>query len=116
MTPRPVKSISLKATTLGDMKWTALLQNFPNPFNPETWIPYQLVGEANVSINIYNVQGHRIRRIELGTQAAGSYFTKETAAYWDGRSDNGELVSSGVYYYHLRAGAFHATRRMVIVK
>ena len=116
LTPRPVKSISLKATTLGDMKRTALLQNFPNPFNPETWIPYQLVWEANVSINIYNVQGHRIRRIELGTQAAGSYFTKETAAYWDGRSDNEELVSSGVYYYHLRAGNFHATRRMVIVK
>jgi flagellar hook assembly protein FlgD len=71
---------------------------------------------ANVSITIYNIQGHRVRRIEVGERSAGVYFDKETAAYWDGRSDNGELVSSGVYYYHLRAGDFHATRRMVIVK
>ena len=116
LTPRPVESISLKATTLGDVKRTALLQNFPNPFNPETWIPYQLAMAANVSITIYNIQGHRVRRIEVGERSAGVYFDKETAAYWDGRSDNGELVSSGVYYYHLRTGDFHATRRMVIVK
>ncbi len=116
LTPRPVESISLKAATLGDVKRTALLQNFPNPFNPETWIPYQLAVAADVSITIYNIQGHRVRRIEVGERSAGIYLDKETAAYWDGRSDNGELVSSGIYYYHLRAGNFHATRRMVIVK
>ena len=116
LTPRPVEPISLGATTLGDVKRTVLLQNFPNPFNPETWIPYQLAVDADVSISIYDVQGHRIRRIELGTRAAGLYLAKETAAYWNGRNDSGELVSSGVYYYHLGAGDFHATRRMVIVK
>ena len=116
LTPRPVESISLKATTLGDVKRTALLQNFPNPFNPETWIPYQLVRDADVNISIYDVQGHRVRRIELGVRAAGVYLDKDTAAYWDGRSDRGESVSSGVYYYHLRADDFQATRRMVIVK
>ena len=111
-----VEPISLRATTLGEVKWTALLQNFPNPFNPETWIPYQLAVEADVNISIYDVQGRLVRRIELGERSVGSYFTKETAAYWDGRNKNGELVSSGVYYYHLGAGDFHATRRMVIVK
>jgi hypothetical protein len=116
LTPRPVEFISLKATTLGDVKRTALLQNFPNPFNPETWIPYQLAVAANVSITIYTIQGHRVRRIEVGERSAGVYLDKETAVYWDGRSDNGELVSSGVYYYHLRADDFYATRRMVIVK
>lgn len=116
LTPRPVELISLTATRLGDVKRTALLQNFPNPFNPETWIPYQLGVEAEVSISIYDVQGYRVRRIELGERAAGVYLDKETAAYWDGRSDDGELVSSGVYYYYLQAGDFHATRRMVIVK
>ena len=116
LTPRPVESISLKAATLGDLKRTALLQNFPNPFNPETWIPYQLAVAANVSITIYDIQGHGVRRIEVDERSAGVYLDKETAAYWDGRSDSGELVSSGVYYYHLRAGDFHATRRMVIVK
>ena len=116
LTPRPVESISLKAATLGGVKRTALLQNFPNPFNPETWIPYQLVRDASVDISIYNVQGHCIRRIELGARSAGSYLIKETAAYWDGRNDDGELTSSGIYFYQLRAGDYTAVRRMVILK
>ena len=91
LTPRPVESISLKAATLGDVKRTALLQNFPNPFNPETWIPYQLAGAANVSIGIYDVQGHHVRQIEVGERSAGVYLDKETAAYWDGRSDEGGI-------------------------
>ena len=111
-----VEPISLRPTTLGDVKRTALFQNFPNPFNPETWIPYQLAVDAEVGISIYDVQGDLVRRIELGERFAGGHLDRETAAYWDGRSDDGELVSSGVYYYHLRAGDFHATRRMVIVK
>ena len=116
LTPRPVESISLKATTLGDVKRTALLQNFPNPFNPETWIPYQLAMAANVSITIYNIQGHRVRRIEVGERSAGVYFDKETAAYWDGRSDDGELTPSGIYFYQLRAGDYTEVRRLVILK
>ena len=116
LTPRPVELIFLTATTLGTVKRTALLQNFPNPFNPETWIPYQLAESVDVSISIYNVQGHRIRRIELGARSAGSYLTKETAAYWDGRNDDGELTPSGMYFYQLRAGDYIAVRRLVILK
>ena len=116
LTPRPVELISLTATTLGNVKRTALLQNFPNPFNPETWIPYQLVESVDVSISIYDVQGHRIRRIELGARSAGSYLTKETAAYWDGRNDDGELTSSGMYFYQLRSEDYTAVRRLVILK
>ena len=119
-----VGPISLSATTLGDVKRTALFQNFPNPFNPETWIPYQLAMEAEVSISIYDVQGHRVRRIELGERSTGSYFTKETAAYWDGRNDDGELTPSGMYFYQLQvspsrsigAGNYTAVRRLVILK
>jgi hypothetical protein len=94
----------------------ALLQNFPNPFNPETWIPYELPDGVAVSIVIYNVQGKLVRRLELGEQSAGSYVTKDKAAYWDGKDNRGEKVASGVYWYALRAGDFDATRRMVIVK
>ena len=106
----------LRLIMLGEVKRTALLQNFPNPFNPETWIPYQLAESVDVSIGIYDVQGHRIRRIELGARSARSYLTKEAAAYWDGRNDDGELTSSGIYFYQLRAGNYTAVRRLVILK
>jgi hypothetical protein len=94
----------------------ALLQNFPNPFNPETWIPYDLSQYASVDIYIYDVQGRLVRHLNIGKQVAGSYITKDKSAYWDGRDDRGEKVASGVYWYTLRAGDFNATRRMVIVK
>ena len=93
-----------------------LHQNYPNPFNPETWIPYDLATDASVEITIYNTQGHRIRTLMLGTQPAGSYLTMDRATHWDGRSDTGELVSSGIYFYHLRASDFHGTMRMIIIK
>ena len=115
--PASVKSTDeLALIRLGEVKRTALLQNFPNPFNPETWIPYQLAESVAVSLDIYNVQGHHIRRIELGARSAGSYLTKETAAYWDGRNDDGELIPSGIYFYQLRAGDYTAVRRLVILK
>jgi len=95
---------------------TELLQNYPNPFNPETWIPFQLTKDAEVLITIYDISGKLIRQIELGKQSAGVYVNKDKAAYWDGRNDAGERVSSGVYFYHLKAGKFEATRRMLIVK
>jgi hypothetical protein len=94
----------------------ALLQNYPNPFNPETWIPYQLAEDANVHISIYNSAGQLVRVLSIGQMQAGSYITKDRAAYWNGRNENGERVGSGVYFYHLRAGDFQATRRMLIVK
>ena len=94
----------------------ALLSNYPNPFNPETWIPYQLAKESNVSISIYSVDGKMIRNLDLGYQAAGMYQDKSRAAYWDGRNAVGEPVASGVYFYTLTAGNFTATRKLLIRK
>jgi subtilisin family serine protease len=91
-------------------------QNYPNPFNPETWVPFELAADTNVSITIYDAAGRHIRNLNLGLQSAGAYLTKEKAAYWDGRSDMGELVSSGIYFYRLSAGDFQATKRMIILK
>ncbi len=114
--PYAVTPDGLKVTTIGDIKRTALLQNFPNPFNPETWLPYHLATDAPVSLSIYNVQGQLMRELDLGSQKAGSYLSRESAAYWDGRDRFGEGVASGVYFYTLHAGTFHATRRMLVLK
>jgi len=107
---------------LGQIKQTALYQNFPNPFNPETWVPYQLATDANVKITIYNAQGQLIRTLDIGHQGSGAYLTRDKAVYWDGRNEQGEAVSSGVYFVKLHAkqrdGAidFTTARKMVIVK
>ena len=95
---------------------TALLANYPNPFNPETWIPYQLSKPADVSLTIYDIQGRVVRALDLGHQRAGMYQTRSRAAYWDGRNAVGEPVASGVYFYTLTAGDFSATRKMLIRK
>ena len=95
---------------------TALLRNYPNPFNPETWIPYQLATPAEVALTIYDMKGQMVRRLALGHQAAGVYQSRSRAVYWDGRNQLGESVASGLYFYTLRAGDFTATRRMVILK
>jgi hypothetical protein len=94
----------------------ALFQNFPNPFNPDTWIPYDVASDAVVIIRIYNTNGQLVRQMDLGKQKAGSYVDKKKAAYWDGKDQSGNAVASGVYFYTLKAGDFQATRRMVIVK
>ena len=95
---------------------TVLAQNFPNPFNPETWIPYQLSDATEVSIHIYDVSGRLVRSLDLGWQPVGSYMTPSSAAYWDGRNAVGERVASGIYFYTLQTSDFAATRRMVILK
>ena len=95
---------------------TALLANYPNPFNPETWIPYQLAKPADVKVSIYATDGALIRTLALGHQATGVYQSRGRAAYWDGRNALGEPVASGVYFYTLTAGEFTATRRMLILK
>ena len=97
-------------------KETALLPNYPNPFNPETWMPYHLSRNANVQITIYNMQGVLVRQLDLGHQPAGFYTDRGRAAYWNGRNDSGESVASGAYFYTISAGDFAATKRMVIVK
>ena len=95
---------------------TSLLPNYPNPFNPETWIPYQLAESADVTVKIYDIHGRVVRNLDLGHQRAGIYHTRSRAAYWDGRNAQGEPVASGVYFYTLKAGDFSATRKMLIRK
>ena len=95
---------------------TRLLANYPNPFNPETWLPYELAIDTTVEIFIYSARGVLVRHLELGHQRAGYYVAKSRAAYWDGRNRVGERVSSGVYFYELRAGDVSQLRKMVILK
>ncbi len=95
---------------------TRIFANYPNPFNPETWIPYQLSDPAEVTLDISSVDGTLVRTLALGHQAAGTYHSKSRAAYWDGRNEHGERVASGVYFYTLSAGDFTATRKMFIRK
>ena len=95
---------------------TALLPNYPNPFNPETWIPYDLAKDANAHIHIYSAKGESVQQLSLGFQKAGAYRTRARAAYWDGRNAVGEPVASGIYFYTLQVGHFKTTRRMVIMK
>ena len=95
---------------------TALLANYPNPFNPETWIPYHLATDAEVILTIYDTRGVAVRTLTLGYQPAGVYQSKHRAAYWDGKNDAGEKVASGLYFYTLTADDFTATRKLLIVK
>ena len=95
---------------------TELLLNYPNPFNPETWIPYHLAHATDVTLTIYDTKGALVRRLELGHQQAGFYTDRAKAAHWDGRNEQGESVASGVYFYQLRAGDYKALRRMAILK
>ena len=97
-------------------KETALLANYPNPFNPETWIPYQLASPADVTVHIHAVDGALVRTLSLGHKAIGTYQSRSRAAYWDGKNEVGEPVASGVYFYTLTAGDFTATRKMLIRK
>ena len=95
---------------------TTLLRNYPNPFNPETWIPYQLSEPADVTLTICDIQGRVVRDLNLGHQRAGMYHSRSRAAHWDGRNAVGEPVASGLYFYTLKADDFTATRKMLIRK
>ena len=106
----------MKATVRNLPKAFALLQNYPNPLNPETWIPYQLSEPADVSITIYRMTGQMVRRLELGSMMPGHYVDKSRAAYWDGRNESGERVSSGIYFYRLQTGRDSSIRKMTAVK
>jgi WD40 repeat protein len=97
-------------------KETRLAQNYPNPFNPETWVPFELSQDADVTINIYDAKGRLVRTLSLGRKPAGYYLSKDSAAYWNGRNTNGERVSSGLYFYTLKAGEFTMTKKLVVVK
>ena len=97
-------------------KQTTLLPNYPNPFNPETWIPYQLAKSTDVTLTIYAADGKVIRTLVLGVKPAGIYQDQNRAVYWDGKNNIGEPVASGIYLYTLTAGEFTATRKMLIRK
>ena len=97
-------------------KETALLPNYPNPFNPETWIPYQLAEPAEVNISVHSADGRLVRVLELGQISVGVYRSKSRAAHWDGQNESGEVVASGIYFYTLTAADFSATRKMIIRK
>ncbi|MYF99113.1 T9SS type A sorting domain-containing protein [Candidatus Poribacteria bacterium] len=103
---------------VGDVrpKDTILGQNFPNPFNPETWIPYQLSRDSNVTIDIHGTSGSLVRTLDLGHKSIGAYMTSSSAAYWDGKNSAGESVASGIYFYTLKTDDFSTTRKMVILK
>ena len=108
--------LSIRLDSIGQPKLTQLLQNFPNPFNPETWIPYQLETSADITLQIYDTSGAIVRTLALGFKPQGFYMTRSTAAYWDGRNNMGEQVASGVYFYSLNTPDFSATRKMLILK
>ena len=108
--------LAILTLTEASPKVTALLANYPNPFNPETWIPYQLAKPAKVCISIHSTDGKLVRTLELRQSSAGIYHSKSRAAYWEGRNEFGESVASGAYFYTLTAGDFTATRKMFIRK
>ena len=97
-------------------KVTQLLQNYPNPFNPETWIPFELNQDSEVSLTIYDTVGRLVRRIDLGFQPAGVYLRRDRAIYWDGRTQSGEQVASGTYFYTLKTAGYVSTQKMIILK
>ena len=97
-------------------KSSLLLQNYPNPFNPETWIPFQLSKESDVSIRIFNASGKLVRTLSLGRREPGLYVDRDRAIYWDGKNETGEEITSGIYFYSITAGEFSATRKMIVKK
>ncbi len=116
VTGAELSSEPMTVTVLPFIEKTALLPSYPNPFNPETWIPYELEREADVHIDIYDVRGQLVRRLDIGTQPRGRYTSPAKAAHWDGRTQMGERAASGIYFVLLKAGHFTAVRKMVIVK
>ncbi len=88
-----------------------LEQNYPNPFNPSTTIRYALPSRGDVTLEIFNILGRKIRTLEQKEQAAGNY-----AVVWDGRDNAGREVASGVYFYRLKADDFEATQKMLLIK
>ncbi len=113
-----LRSIALLESVLATRRpdKTHLLPNYPNPFNPETWIPYHLATPSQVEITIYDTRGTVVRHLDLGHQQAGYYTSRSRAVYWDGCNDIGEKVSSGIYFYQLQTDRTSLLRKMLILK
>ena len=103
-------------TSWGKIKRGELYQNYPNPFNAETWIPFALAEDSYVSIEIRDATGKLVKRFDPGYKQGGDYLDKSKAVHWDGRNENGEEASGGLYFYTLKAGNLVATRKMVILR
>jgi len=114
--PAGKNTVKLIVDTSSKPQELVLMPNWPNPFNPETWIPYKLPKNADVVITIYDALGRPIRKLDLAHKSAGAYIDKAHAAYWDGRNEVGESVASGLYFYTIRAGKLSATRKMFLLK
>jgi WD40 repeat protein len=118
--PAPGQSVEpeeKQLVTWGEVKRTELYQNFPNPFNPETWIPFSLANRERVVIRIYSSTGQLVRTLDLGQKPSGAYLSREEAAHWDGRNEKGELVASDVYFCVIEAGGSSTDlRKMVMVR
>ena len=108
------RRVNLQYNPIPDL--TRLRQNYPNPFNPETWIPFDLSQEGEVKITIYDLAGHEVRLLPMGRKPAGIYHSQQRAAYWDGKTETGESVASGIYFYSIQTEDYRETRRMVILK
>ncbi len=93
-----------------------LFPNYPNPFNPDTWLPYHLARSSDVTISIYSISGQLVRILSLGRKEAGFYTDKGKAAHWNGKNDSGEELASGLYFCVMRAGNFTKTRKMLLVE
>lgn len=115
-----IKTLLQQVIALGESqiipKANRLLSNYPNPFNPETWIPFELANDSDVTIRIYDVNGRLIRTLNLGNLPAGLYRSKHRAVYWNGKTETGEQVASGMYFYTIHAGNFQATKKMCIIR
>ena len=112
----PIEKIPPPLQSAVDVMYTRLLHNYPDPFNPETWMPYELADDAEVDITIYDSSGRPVRYINVGMQPKGRYIDKAKAVHWDGKDNNGAVVASGVYFYTLTANDFSQTKRLVILK
>ena len=112
----PIEPKGKQFITFGNLKPTALLQNYLNPFNPETWIPFTLAEPANVEIAIYDMTGLIVRRLGLGHRAADVWQNRDQAAYWDGKNDGGEFVSGVIYFIELRTGEKTFVREATLLK
>ena len=113
---RAPQGIYIEAQRATSILQTRLLNNYPDPFNPETWIPYELAEDSSVTITIYDSTGNHVRHLDLGHHTRGRYFTKTKAAHWDGKDDYGQVVTSGLYFYTLAANGISDTQRLVVIK
>ena len=116
LTAPTVDELGRLVTTLGEFKQAVLLQNFPNPFNSDTWVPYRFNKASPVRIKIYNMAGYTVRILNLGVRKPGDYIIRQTAAHWDGKNENGDAVASRIYFYQLSAGNFSKSRKMLLLK